>query len=60
LHFITLERLLPGIQTWPGHKRAMAPSVGESGYASPIQVDAASRLGLVNESGIRSGSSRDK
>src|SRR5579862_1668053 len=22
LHFITFERLLPGVQTWPGHKRA--------------------------------------
>jgi NADH dehydrogenase len=26
LHFITFERLLPGVQTWPGRKRAPAPS----------------------------------
>jgi NADH dehydrogenase FAD-containing subunit len=25
LHFITFERLLPGVQTWPGRKRAPAP-----------------------------------
>jgi NADH dehydrogenase FAD-containing subunit len=30
LHFITFERLLPGVQTWPGHKRATAPSVDEA------------------------------
>jgi NADH dehydrogenase FAD-containing subunit len=26
LHFITLERFLPGLQTWPGRKRAADPS----------------------------------
>lgn len=31
LHFITFERLLPGVQTWPGHKRETAPLVGEAG-----------------------------
>lgn len=31
LHFITFERLLPGVQTWPGHKRATQPSGGEAG-----------------------------
>jgi NADH dehydrogenase FAD-containing subunit len=31
LHFITLERLLPGVQTWPGHKRSIAPSPGTAG-----------------------------
>jgi NADH:quinone reductase (non-electrogenic) len=31
LHFITFERLLPGVQTWPGHKRATAPLIGEAG-----------------------------
>ncbi|HTF74937.1 MAG TPA: hypothetical protein VK620_11500, partial [Bradyrhizobium sp.] len=31
LHFITFERHLPGVQTWPGHKRATASLVGEAG-----------------------------
>lgn len=31
LHFITFERLLPGVQTWPGHKRAMPQLVAEAG-----------------------------
>jgi NADH dehydrogenase FAD-containing subunit len=29
LHFITFERFLPGIQTWPGHKRASEHRVTE-------------------------------
>ncbi|MER8400454.1 FAD-dependent oxidoreductase [Mesorhizobium sp. M1348] len=31
LHFITFERLLPGVQTWPGRRRATAPLAGEAG-----------------------------
>ncbi|THK34339.1 hypothetical protein EHS39_30855 [Ensifer sp. MPMI2T] len=31
LHFITFERLVPGVQTWPGHKRSAAPVAGEAG-----------------------------
>ncbi|WP_271603426.1 NAD(P)/FAD-dependent oxidoreductase [Bradyrhizobium sp. CCBAU 45384] len=29
LHFITFERLLPGVQTWPGRKRAASRSAGQ-------------------------------
>ncbi|WP_439407774.1 NAD(P)/FAD-dependent oxidoreductase [Bradyrhizobium sp. DASA03076] len=29
LHFITFERLLPGVQTWPGRKRAAAPPASQ-------------------------------
>jgi hypothetical protein len=36
LHFITFERLLPGVQTWPGHRRAPAPfgDAGSGGSAT--------------------------
>jgi NADH dehydrogenase FAD-containing subunit len=41
LHFITIERLLPGVQSWPGRKRASEPPVGEIGRrTSDVSVDA--------------------
>ena len=44
LHFITFERLLPGVQTWPGHKRATVPLFGEaSGDRSTAQPDISGR-----------------
>jgi len=34
LHFITFERLLPGVQTWSGRKRATNPLIGKAGSAA--------------------------
>lgn len=35
LHFITFERLRPGVQTWPGRKRADAPSASQKSHDRP-------------------------
>ncbi|MDN5000635.1 NAD(P)/FAD-dependent oxidoreductase [Bradyrhizobium sp. GCM10027634] len=41
LHFITFERLLPGVQTWPGRKRAAAPSASQKSADRPdVQLKA--------------------
>jgi NADH dehydrogenase FAD-containing subunit len=41
LHFITFERLLPGVQTWPGRKRAEAWSVDQETSDDPkVQLKA--------------------
>jgi NADH dehydrogenase len=38
LHFITFERLFPGVQTWPGRKRAPEPSdAGSTAHFSPAE-----------------------
>jgi NADH:ubiquinone reductase (H+-translocating) len=45
LHFITFERLLPGVQTWPGRKRAAAPSASRKSPDRPnIQLKATSTI----------------
>ncbi|AHG49047.1 hypothetical protein RLEG12_08895 (plasmid) [Rhizobium leguminosarum bv. trifolii CB782] len=41
LHFITLERLLPGVQSWPGRKRGASHPVAAASNPSPTHKSCA-------------------
>lgn len=41
LHFITLERLLPGVQAWPGRKRGASHPVAAASSHSPTRKSSA-------------------
>jgi NADH dehydrogenase FAD-containing subunit len=40
LYFISLERLLPGVQSWPGRRRAERPAPDIARRMSDVQMDA--------------------